>query len=70
MSYELRVGILAAVIIGLTIWGYKFMKGKNILLPSNTYYVTYTNVDELTARDTASTLNISLLHHFFLSSHF
>jgi len=49
MSYELRVGLLAAIIIGVTVWGYKFMKGKNILVPSNTYYVTYTEIDELTA---------------------
>ena len=49
MSYEMRIGLLAAIIIAVTVWGYKFMKGKNILLPSNTYYVTYTNVNDLAA---------------------
>ena len=49
MSYEMRIGLLAAIIIGVTVWGYKFMKGKNILLPSNTYFVTYTDVNDLAA---------------------
>ena len=49
MSYELRIGLLAVITIAVTVWGYKFMKGKNILSASNTYYVEYENIDELTA---------------------
>ena len=49
MSYEMRIGLLAAITIAVTVWGYKFMKGKNLLTASNTYYVEYHNVDELTA---------------------
>jgi phospholipid/cholesterol/gamma-HCH transport system substrate-binding protein len=49
MSYEMRIGLLAAITIAVTVWGYKFMKGKNLLKASNTYYVNYHNVDELTA---------------------
>ncbi|RLD20296.1 MAG: hypothetical protein DRI69_06635 [Bacteroidetes bacterium] len=49
MSYEMRIGLLAAITIAVTVWGYKFMKGKNLLKASNTYYVEYYNVNELTA---------------------
>lgn len=49
MSYEMRIGLLAAITIAVTVWGYKFMKGKNLLKASNTYYVDYHNVNELTA---------------------
>jgi phospholipid/cholesterol/gamma-HCH transport system substrate-binding protein len=49
MSNELKVGILAAFAIAVTIWGYKFMQGKNLLNASNAYYVKYDNVDQLTA---------------------
>lgn len=49
MSYEMRIGLFAAITIAVTVWGYKFMKGKNLLKPSNTYYVEYYNVNQLTA---------------------
>ena len=49
MSYEFRIGLLAAVVIVITVWGYTFMKGKNLLVPTNTYYVNYSNVNDLTA---------------------
>jgi len=49
MSYEIRIGLLVAVTIAVTVWGYTFMKGKNLLKASNTYLVEYQNVNELTA---------------------
>ena len=49
MSYELRIGLLAAVCIAVTVWGYKFMKGKNLLNPTNYYYAQYEDIDELSA---------------------
>ncbi|MDX1477952.1 MAG: MlaD family protein [Saprospiraceae bacterium] len=49
MSYEVRIGLLATICIAIAIWGYKFMKGKNILNASNNYYVEYRDVDELAA---------------------
>ena len=49
MSYEVRIGLLAAITIAVTVWGYKFMKGKNLLRASNTYYVEYKNISQLTA---------------------
>jgi phospholipid/cholesterol/gamma-HCH transport system substrate-binding protein len=49
VSYELRIGILAAVCIAITVWGYKFMKGKNLLSSTNYYYAVYADIDELSA---------------------
>lgn len=48
MSNELKIGLLAAFAIAVTIWGYKFMQGKNLLNASNAYYVKYENIDQLT----------------------
>ncbi len=47
MSNEVKVGILAVVAIALSIWGYKFIRGNNLLLKSNTYKVFYPNVDRM-----------------------
>lgn len=47
MSNETKVGILAVVTIALLIWGYKFLKGQNILTTSNILYVEYEEADML-----------------------
>ncbi|MCB0592587.1 MAG: MCE family protein [Lewinellaceae bacterium] len=47
MSNEVKVGILAVVAIALSIWGYKFIRGKNVLLKANTYKVYYPRVDRM-----------------------
>ncbi|HLF63375.1 MAG TPA: MlaD family protein [Saprospiraceae bacterium] len=47
MSYEIRIGLLAAVCIAITVWGYTFMKGRNLLNASNYYYAEYANIDQL-----------------------
>jgi phospholipid/cholesterol/gamma-HCH transport system substrate-binding protein len=47
MSSEVKIGILAIVTIGLSFWGYKFLMGRNLLRPSNMYYVEYPSVDLL-----------------------
>lgn len=47
MSSEVKIGILAVVTIALSFWGYKFLMGRNLLRPSNTYYVEYPSVDLL-----------------------
>ena len=44
MSRETKIGILAVVTIALSIWGYKFIKGKNILSTSQTFYIDFENV--------------------------
>lgn len=42
-----RVGILAIMSIGILIWGYTFLKGKNLFNNSTQVYVEYKNVDGL-----------------------
>ncbi len=44
---ETKIGLLAIVAIGLGIWGFKFLKGLNILTTSQTYYIKYENVEQL-----------------------
>lgn len=38
---------MAILVVALSVWGYKFLKGKNLLKPSNIYYVRYDNVASL-----------------------
>lgn len=40
---------MAIVVVALSVWGYKFLKGKNLLKPSNIFYVRYENVASLAA---------------------
>jgi phospholipid/cholesterol/gamma-HCH transport system substrate-binding protein len=47
ISRTLRVGALAIVSIGVLIWGYTYLKGKNIFANSTQIYVEYVNVDGL-----------------------
>ncbi|PHR69054.1 MAG: ABC transporter substrate-binding protein [Lutibacter sp.] len=57
MSRELKSGIVAIVIIGLSFWGYSFLKGQNLFNSSpRTYFVEYNNVQGL---NTASSVTIN-----------
>lgn len=47
MSNETKVGILAIVAIAIAVWGYKFLKGQNLLTTSNILYVEYEQADML-----------------------
>ncbi len=47
MSNEIKVALLALVAIGLSYWGYNFIKGKDVLSNSNIYYVEFDNVSSL-----------------------
>jgi phospholipid/cholesterol/gamma-HCH transport system substrate-binding protein len=47
MSSEIKIGILALVTVAVSLWGYKFIMGRNLLKPSNLYYVEYQNIDLL-----------------------
>ena len=51
MSKEIRIGLLAIIAIALLIWGYKFLLGTNILERSNTFYIEYSNIDNLQISD-------------------
>ena len=46
-SNETKVALLAIVAVALGIWGFKFLKGINVLTASKTLYVRYANVQEL-----------------------
>lgn len=46
-SNETKIGLLIIIAGALMIWGYKFIKGKNILNSSNLLYVEYEEVDRL-----------------------
>lgn len=47
MSNELKIGIMAIVVVALAVWGYVFLRGKNLLKTANIYYVRYENIDQL-----------------------
>jgi len=47
ISKEIKIGLLALVAVALSIWGYKFIMGKNLLVKSNYYQVIYPTVDGL-----------------------
>ncbi len=44
---ETKIGIIAIIIIAFFIWGYSFLKGKNLLSTADTYYAVYENIDGL-----------------------
>ena len=44
---ELKIGIFAVIVIGVSWWGIKWLGGQNLLLQSNIYYVYYDDVSGL-----------------------
>ena len=44
---EIKIGLLAIVALGLGLWGFKFLKGINVLSSNKIYYAKYDNVNEL-----------------------
>ncbi|WP_197494082.1 MlaD family protein [Lewinella sp. 4G2] len=48
MRYEVKIGLLAIVAIGLAFWGFKYIQGTNLFSSSNVYYVNYEDVAGLT----------------------
>ena len=48
MRYEVKIGILALVAIGMAFWGFKYIQGTNLFSNSNAYYANYDNVTGLT----------------------
>lgn len=47
LSNEVKIALLALVALALGFWGFKFLKGMNVLSTSKTLYVKYDNVDQL-----------------------
>jgi phospholipid/cholesterol/gamma-HCH transport system substrate-binding protein len=47
MSRETKIGLLSVIVIAVVIWGYMFLKGRNLLSKSKTYTTVYENVTDL-----------------------
>jgi phospholipid/cholesterol/gamma-HCH transport system substrate-binding protein len=47
IAKEVKIGIIAIVVFALSIWGFNFLKGKNIFEPTNNYYVVFDRADGL-----------------------
>jgi len=47
MSREIKIGVLTFVVMVTMIWGYTFLKGRNLLSTSNELYSTYEDVTDL-----------------------
>lgn len=47
MSREVKIGILAFITIVVSVWGYVFLKGQNILTRSQTFHARFTNIEQL-----------------------
>jgi phospholipid/cholesterol/gamma-HCH transport system substrate-binding protein len=47
ITREFKIGLVAVVAILLTIWGINFLKGINVLKPTEKYYAVYSNVKGL-----------------------
>jgi len=49
LNKETKIGIVAIISFALLIWGFNFLKGKNIIVTSNYYYSVYDHIDGLEA---------------------
>ncbi|NOQ26420.1 MAG: MCE family protein [Bacteroidales bacterium] len=47
LNKETKIGIIAAIIISCFIWGFNFLKGKNILTTNDSFYAVYSNIGGL-----------------------
>jgi phospholipid/cholesterol/gamma-HCH transport system substrate-binding protein len=47
LSKEFKIGAIAIVVLAATVWGYNFLKGKNIVRPTDEYYVKFDRIDGL-----------------------
>lgn len=47
LSREVKTGFIAVVVLALTIWGFNFLKGKNIMSPTDVFYVEYEQIEGL-----------------------
>ncbi len=47
ISKEAKIGLTAIAVLAITVWGFSFLKGKNILKPRDDYYVVFDRVDGL-----------------------
>lgn len=48
ITREVKIGFVVVLTIAVSVWGYNWLKGNNILVKSQNYYAVYTNVGGLT----------------------
>ena len=48
MTKESKLGLFAIVVLALAIWGYRYLKGQNLLSKSYTFKTIYSDVNQLT----------------------
>ncbi len=44
---EIQIGVVFVIVLILSVWGFNFLKGRNILKTSNTYVAIYSNIKGL-----------------------
>ncbi len=47
ISREVKIGFVVILTLAVSVWGFNWLKGHNILSPSKEYYAVYTNVQGL-----------------------
>ena len=47
MTKETKIGLLSVIVIAIMVWGYMFLKGRNLLSKSKTFYTIYKDVTDL-----------------------
>ena len=47
ISNEVKIGIVVIITVGLLIWGFNFLKGRNLFEKRNTYYIVYDRIDDM-----------------------
>ncbi|HLN52529.1 MAG TPA: MlaD family protein [Lentimicrobium sp.] len=60
LSRELKIGITTVVTIIAFIWGFNYLKGKNVFNRQRTYFVAYDNVAGLMKANTVSVSGLSI----------
>ncbi|HDJ34315.1 MAG TPA: MCE family protein [Bacteroidetes bacterium] len=48
IAREVKIGVFVVLVVASFIWGYSFLKGKNVFKPGTIYYVVYDKVNGLT----------------------
>jgi len=68
ISKEVKTAVLVLLSIGMLIWGYTFLNGKNIFSSSRTFFVEYDNVEGLTTASsvTINGMVVGKVHHISL----
>ena len=70
VSKEIKTALLVLVSIALLLWGYNFLKGKNIFDNSRKFYVEYANVEGLSTASavTINGLGVGKVNHIAIQS--